>query len=70
MFMNSGKWSCLVGMNSGFVQFKTRAQAELARTKLNGKDRGLSLRGFQQRPLSAPMPVAIIEGVFRDVPAH
>ena len=25
------------GMNSGFVQFKTRAQAELARTKLNGK---------------------------------
>ena len=30
------------GMNSGFVQFKTRAQAELARTKLNGKDRVLS----------------------------
>lgn len=25
------------GMNSGFVQFKTRAQAELARAKLNGK---------------------------------
>ena len=26
------------GMNSGFVQFKTRQQAEYARAKLNGKD--------------------------------
>lgn len=33
------------GMNSGFVQFKTRQQAEYARAKLNGKDYfGMCLR--------------------------
>ncbi|CAJ1395744.1 unnamed protein product [Effrenium voratum] len=35
----------LRGMNSGFVQFKTRHQAELARLKLNGKEYfGMCLR--------------------------
>ena len=35
----------LRGMNSGFVQFKTRQQAELARSKLNGKEYfGMCLR--------------------------
>eukprot|EP00435_Cladocopium_sp_Y103_P051945 s901_g16.t1 len=54
----------LRGMNSGFVQFKTRAQAELARTKLNGKEYfGMCLRIDWGRAIQPVRNVSAVMGL-------
>ncbi|CAE7777846.1 U2surp [Symbiodinium pilosum] len=52
------------GMNSGFVQFKTRAQAEYARLKLNGKEYfGMCLRIDWGRAIQPVRNIGAIMGL-------